>query len=151
MNAQLKQLIEKHNKLCRDLRTNHKQRLETNCKITRLTEEPKMANWHRHFEGFSNLKMPSGHGLLCAPYLEGSLTPLESPYCTKVECTPAIVQMPQHSFKSTQRSAVAKVTKTPGKQSWISYAINDPHVQPRSSRWKRPSPPVNFSRCNQRP
>ena len=43
MNAQLKQLIEKGNKLGRDLITNRKQWLETNRVITRLTEEFKWA------------------------------------------------------------------------------------------------------------
>ena len=44
---------------------------------------------------FPNQKMPSKHGLQCTPYLVGRLTPLESHFCTKVECTPAIAQRPQ--------------------------------------------------------
>ena len=56
MNAQLKQLIPKRNKLRRHLRTYRKQLLGTNREITRLTEEPKRANWHRHLDRISKSK-----------------------------------------------------------------------------------------------
>ena len=63
--------------------------------------------------GFPNLKMPSKHGLQCAPYQGRSLAPLESRCCTEVQCTPATTQRPQLSFKSTQISRCKK-----DKDSW---------------------------------
>ena len=96
--------------------------------------------------GFPNAKMPSKHGLPCAPNLEGNLTTLKRVYCTKVECPPAIAQRPQLSLKSTGRSAVARVIRKPGKLSSISDELSHPHVSPRGSGSKRPSPPVIFSR-----
>ena len=91
-----------------DLRTNRKQCLEMNHEITTLTEESKRATWHRHRIGFPNLKMPSKLGLLCAPYLVGSLTPLESLYCTKLV----------HAIDLTKASAfVQEYAKISGRQS----------------------------------
>ena len=96
MNAELKQFIQKRNALHSDLTTNHKQWLKTNREISWLTEESRRTTWHRYLDF---LKMPSMHGLLCAHFLVGSLTPLESLFCAMVEGTPA----------------VAKVIKTPEK------------------------------------
>ena len=95
---------------------------------------------------FSNINMPSRNGLQCASHRVWSLTPQENSYCTEVERTLATARRPQLSFKSTPRSAVAKVIRTPGKQSWISDALHDPHAPPRGSRSMSPSSTVNFSR-----
>ena len=57
MNAQLKQLIQKCNKLRRDRRTYRKQWLETNHEITRLAEESKRATWRRHLDRISKSKV----------------------------------------------------------------------------------------------
>ena len=95
---------------------------------------------------FPDLRMPSRHDIQCASYMARSLISLESFYCTKVVHTPATTQTPQLSFMRTRRSAVAKVIWTPGRLSWISDALHDPHAQPPGSRSKRPLPLVNFSR-----
>ena len=53
MNAQLKQHIQKRNKLRSNLIANRNQWLETNREIIRHTEESKRASWHRHLDMIS--------------------------------------------------------------------------------------------------
>ena len=59
MNAQMKQLLQKCTKLRSHLKTNRKEWLEMNRKITKLVEESKRATWHRHMDRTSKSKMPS--------------------------------------------------------------------------------------------
>ena len=88
MKAQMKQLNKKRSKLCGYLRTNHKlagDEPRDHQTQKNPSRQPDTDTWI----GFPNLKMPSKHGLQCAPYLVRSLTSLESLCCTKVECATA--------------------------------------------------------------
>ena len=95
MNVQLKQLIQKSNKLCMDLRTNHKEWLETNRKITRLKEESNRATWHRQLHRNSKSKDAKQSWSTVR-----SLSGKESCITGKSPLNKGSVRQPQLSFKS---------------------------------------------------
>ena len=94
LNVQLKQLLQKHNNLCRDFTTKHKDCLEINHEITRFTED-RRRQLGTPWKGFWNLNTPGRNGMQCTPYWGRSLTPPECRYCTEVECMSVTAQRPQ--------------------------------------------------------
>ena len=134
MSAQLKQLIQKRNKLSMDLRIIPKQWQETNRQITRLTELSMLATWHRHFDGISISKdaKKTLSAVSSLSVKESRKTGLWLLYRSRVYASDrakasAFIQV-------DAENSVGKEIKKRAKHSWIFDTLHDPDAPHRGSR-----------------